>query len=305
MGKKSSSSPPPPQQIDPGKAQGEYLFGKGFGNYQGVTDQRLQDKILAAEATNRPKYTALELADINTMAYGTDEQGGLIDLQKSLSQESGELQREQLQLQRESDVQALQEFAPQVVESYREADPYSTEMADLASQQAKTLYAEGEGELSPERRRMAEQAARQGSLARGREMDSSGIAGELLGREQVRSQLRNEARMAGGQAFGMNRSMAGDLGSTILGRPSQSIGLGGQMLGMAQQGAAGPMGPQLFDPNAGINMALQHQQNMTNYSGAMAQASASKGAGTMGMLGSIGGAMLGGPIGGAIGGAIF
>jgi hypothetical protein len=218
---------------------------------------------------------------------------GLFDLLEEQSRRAGVLQREELQLQRESDVGALREFAPQVVEAYRAADPYSTGLADMASRQAETLYAEGEGELSPERRRMAEQAARMGSLARGRIGDESSIAAELLGREQFRSGLRAEARQAGGQAFGMQRQMAGDIGSVLLGRPSAAIGLGGQVLGQAQAGAAGPMGPQLFDPNVGINMALQQRGQDVTFQGMQAQAKAARSAGIMGAVGAIGGGFLG------------
>lgn len=396
-GKGSSPSAPPP--IDPGKSMGEYLFGKGFTKYQGITDPRLQERLIGAEATYRPQYTALELADIGVMARGIEagapnrerqrleaelaglkagaefagnqtgiegldaafrkiagdppkasrsQRGvfsskqkayneqrklfvsaatsakasgiearqakiaeleariaempetmegtpGLFDLLEEQSRRAGALQRGELQLQRESDVGALQEFAPQVVEAYRAADPYSTGLADLAQRQAETLYAEGEGELSPERRRMAEQAARMGSLARGRIGDESSIAAELLGREQVRSGLRAEARQAGGQAFGMQRQMAGDIGSVLLGRPSAAIGLGGQVLGQAQAGAAGPMGPQLFDPNVGINMALQQRGQDVTFQGMQAQAKAAGQAGFMGGLGAIGGGLLGNP----------
>jgi hypothetical protein len=41
-GKGSSSAPPP---IDQGKSMGEYMFGKGFTSYQGITDPRLQDRL--------------------------------------------------------------------------------------------------------------------------------------------------------------------------------------------------------------------------------------------------------------------
>ena len=237
-GKGSSPSAPPP--IDPGKSWGEYLFGKGFsGQYQGITDPRLQERLIGAERTYRPQYTALELADIATMARGieggeanpeyarleaelaglkagqevqgsrtkadieaeaiklypnkssrsfgrmrgssgkarihnkgqaakraafiksigdpgqdraariaqieTQLEGmsptlgatpGLFDLLEEQSTRAGALQRDQLQLQREADVGALQEFAPQVVEAYRAADPYSTGLADEATAQA-------------------------------------------------------------------------------------------------------------------------------------------------------------------------
>ena len=397
-GKGSTPSPPPP--IDPGKSMGEYLFGTDFTSYQGITDPRLQERIIGAEAAYRPRYTALELADIATMAQGVEAGApnmerqrleaelaglrageavggikseserrqaleaqftqlagpppprpsgrgprgggfgrsasqsydarkeafitsgledvsdrttriaqleaqiaqmpettagtpGLFDLLEEQSARAGALQREQLRLQREADVGALQEFAPQVVQAYRAADPYSTGIADMASRQAETLYSEAEGQLSPERRRRAEQAARQASAARGRLGDQSAIAAELLGREQVRSGLRAEARQAGGQAFGMQRQIAGDIGSTLLGRPSAAIGLGGSVLGQAQAGAAQPVGPQLFDPNVGINMALQQRGQDVTFQGMQAQAEAARGAGIMGGLGAIGGGLLG------------
>ena len=396
----SSKSPPPPAPIDPGESMGEYLFGKGFSNYQGVTDPRLQERLIGAEQRFRPQYTALELADIGVMARGleggTDNpqykrleaqlagleagegginneeamkiarsaagrkpqksiilntgskggfsgskirkiknknydkeleeynrevqslasslggnrasqiasvkaemaqlesspgQAGLFDLLEEQSTRAGALQREQLQLQRESDVGALQEFAPQVVEAYRSADPYSTEIAESMSRKAM-------GQLTPEEERNIQQRSRQASLSRGRIGDSSSIAAEALGRSDYTAQFAQPA-------FGMNRQLAGDVGMTILGRPSSAVGLGSQMLGQAQQGAAGPMGPQLFDPNMGINMALQQRGQDINYQGAMAQANASRSAGIMGAVGSIAGGMMGGPAGAAVGGSIF
>lgn len=261
-----------PEQIDPGQAMGEYLFGSSFKSAQGVTDPRLQERLIRAEETYRPRYTALELKDIETMALGTGDTQGLFGLLAESSRQAGDLQRQQLSQQRAEDVEALKQYAPQVVEAYRQADPYSTELADMQRQQATRMMAEAEGELSPERTRMLNQAALQSSVAQGRGLDQSSIAQQLLGREQYRSQLRNQAMGATGVAFNMSRSMAGDLGSTILGRPSQAISLGGQILGSAQQGAAGAMGPQLFDPNMGINMALQQRSENIGFMGNKAAA---------------------------------
>jgi hypothetical protein len=191
---------------------------------------------------------------------------GVFDLLEEQARRASELQREQLQLQREADVGAIQEFAPQVVSAYRAADPRSAALADAAQAQAMRLFGEAEGPLSPERRRMAEQAARAGSLARGRIGDESSIAAELLGREQF-------------------SAIAGDIGMTLLGRPSQAIQLGGQTLGQATGLAAGPMGPQLFDPNVGINLALQQRGQDIQFQGAKAQA---RGALIGGLAGGIG-----------------
>jgi len=398
-----SKTPKMPDPIDPGKSMGEYLFGKGFsGQYQGITDPRLQERLIGAERTYRPQYTALELSDIATMAYGIEdpkqapqylklkaeldglkagsggvsneeamkiarasagpepkeyktrtrskrnrfsrtkrsstyknrnyeeekraydaevqkiaeslggnreariaqietqmagleEAGGtpgLFTMLEDQATRAGALQREQLQLQRESDVGALQEFAPQVVEAYRSADPYSTGLAEKQTAMAEDLYQRAQG-LTPEQQRLVDQQALGMAQRQGRVTDQSAVAGQILGREQYLSGLRGQAAGMGQQAFGMNRQLAGDVGMTILGRPSSAIGLGGQMLGQAQQGAAGPMGPQLFDPNVGINMALQQRGQDVTFQGMQAQANAASSAGKMEMAGTIGAAAIG------------
>jgi len=376
MGGKGGSSAPPP--IDPGKSMGEYLFGKDFGSAQGITDPKLQERLIGAEQRYRPQYTALELADINVMAQGIEggsanpeyarinaelaglragqESGaasrtresieasalelypndpkvgidrgrnrlrfnaeqasnrnafikaagdpgrdsatriaeletrlaktpetlgqtkGLFQLLEDQSRQAGDLQREQLGLQRADDVSALEKFAPQVVDAYRSADPYSTGLAEQQTAMANDLYQRSQG-LNPEQQRIADQQALGMAQMQGRATDQSAVAGQILGREGYLSSLRGQAAGMGQQAFNQNRLLAGDVGMTILGRPSNAIGLGGQMLGAAQQGAAGQMGPQLFDPNVGINMAMQNQSNMVASDGANAQAGAARTAG--------------------------
>ena len=268
MGGKGKAPPP----IDPGESMGKYLFGQDFESFGGVTDPALQERLISAEEQFRPRYAALELKDIATFARGTEDAPGLFDLLEESGRRAGEIQRESLAEQRAADVAALQEFSPQIVEAYRMADPASARLADLQAAQAERLFAEAEGPLSPERRRMAEQQARAGSLARGRLGDESSIAAEILGREQFKAGLRQEARQAGQLGFGQSRALAGDIGSVLLGRPSQALAMGQGVLGQAQGQAAGPMGPQLFDPNVGINLALQQRGQDIEFQGMQAQA---------------------------------
>ena len=271
---------------------GEYLFGKRFSkDYQGITDPALQQRLISAERTYRPQYTALELADIGVMARGIEagtpnpeyqrlqarlagaraaqESGmsseqlqaqanrmfpplqqrtgttgdrmrpravysdvnagpreeflkystgnynageiaelevqlqntpetlggtpGLFDLLEEQATRAGALQREQLGLQRESDVGALQEFAPQVVEAYRDADPYSTGLAEQQTAMAEDLYQRSQG-LNPEQQRLVDQQALGMAQRQGRVTDQSAIAGQLMGREQFLScRLSTEA----------------------------------------------------------------------------------------------------------------
>jgi len=395
MGGKGGTTIQAPEAVDPGQAMGEYLFGQDFSSFQGITDPILQQRILAAERAYRPQYTALELADIGTMAQGlaarenpeyqriqgelqaaragaeiaqsgvseeemraslqaeadrlypptprplrnireyqdlneaareafvsqgmiagqtkAEERAaqiaqletqleaipqtleatpGLFDLLEDQSRRAGALQREQLGLQRAEDVAALERFAPQVVEAYRGADPYSTRLAELAQAQAERAYGRAAAPITEEERREVEQSV----LARSgidpiAQADRSAVE-MALGRRGLRQQQEQFAAGLGQGAFAQQRALAGDIGATILGRPSAAIGLGGQMLGQAQQGAAGAMGPQLFDPNAGVNLAMAQRQDEIGLLGAQAQADAARSAGISSGLGSIAGGIL-------------
>lgn len=107
-----------------------------------------------------------------------------------------------------------------------------------------------------------------------------------------------------GQSFSMNRNLAGDLGSTILGRPSQSIPLGQSILGSATQGASN-LGGQLFDQNAGINVGLQQRGQNLDYQSAIYEGQSGAFGGLMQGFGTLAGTALGGPLGGAVGGKLF
>ena len=539
----SSKSPTPPAPIDPAQSGGEFLFGKDFSSYQGITDPRLQDRLIGAEGTYRPQYAALELSDIGTFARGLEERAnpeyariqneiaglkagqeyenlstkdrkkaleeqanllfpaqdkfglesgnfsllgatqavtvnkenaakrkafveqgqvgsgdraakiaeletqlggmdetlgatpGLFDLLEENTTRAGILQRSELGKQRQADVDALREFAPQVVQANRDADPFSTALADEATDRAMDPrlmekgqalldakmqaasaaesalnqsglsninakreaasaaerelnkvgmslsdldpteeeailsgrgmeFAASTGELTALEKRRAQQSSREASVARGRGMDQSAVYGEMEARmaEELNKQEREialGASLLGQQAdmrlnrlgkgagiltqaeamnaqrraeqlqrqqfgasslaqvgvmeqqrrdyqlqqqklgsdliaradqqllgaFNMNRNLAGDAGNVILGRPSASIALGGQSLASAQQEASGQMGPQLFDSNVGLNMALQQRGQDVTFQGMQAQADASRSSGFMGGLG--------------------
>lgn len=214
---------------------------------------------------------------------------GIFELSRAAAEEAGITQRSEEDLQRAADVGALEQYAPQVVEAYREADPYSTGLAESQTAMAQDLYQRAQG-LNPEQQRLADQQALQMSQRVGRIGDESSVASQILGRENYLSGLRSEAAGMGQQAFGMNKLMAGDSGMAILGRPTQSA-VGGSALMGSTQGLR--TGPALFDPNAGVNYGMQNQANMMGLQGAQAQAAAARSAGMSGMFGQIAGPLIG------------
>jgi len=214
---------------------------------------------------------------------------GMFELNRAAAEEAGITQRSEEDLQRAADVGALEQYAPQVVEAYRNADPYSTGLAEQQTAMAEDLYQRAQG-LTPEQQRLVDQQALGMAQRQGRVTDQSAVAGQLLGRENYLAGLRREAAGMGQQAFGMNKLMSGDLGMAILGRPTQSA-VGGSALMGSTQGLR--IGPSLFDPNAGVNYGMQNQANMMALQGAQAQADAARYAGTSSMFGQIGSSILG------------
>ncbi|NBW23814.1 MAG: hypothetical protein EBR82_89295, partial [Caulobacteraceae bacterium] len=173
MGK--SKAPPAPAPIDASKSMGEYLFGKGFSGYQGVTDPALQARLLQAESQYRPQYAALELADINTYLLGSQAtdpytytvqelvspktrttpaqyrtvtrtmegrpaQMGVLDLTAEATRRSSALDREAQALQRQQEIDILGKYGQQTVDAMRAADPYSQAIAEAQQQYATDLY---------------------------------------------------------------------------------------------------------------------------------------------------------------------
>ena len=293
-------APAAPTPIDPGKSALDYM--------NAMADPALQNKILQSEQTYRPQYAALNLADLNTYLMGGGGQKGALELNNLATQQANQMQMQALSAQRGADIADVQRYGAQATEAMRNADPYQKAILQGMNQYALSS-ANAAGRLSPEAQRNAEQQARLYGQARGRVGDTSTIAAEIMNREGAMAQRRGEAMNAAQMAFNANKMTSADPFQAILGRPSNAA-----QLGMAQtqfaQGMAGQQGPQLFDPNAGINLALGQNANLGSYNaniygsqagfaGAQAQA---RGAMIGGALGGLGAAATGGfAAGGAFG----
>ena len=313
-GKGGSKAPPP---IDPGKSMGEYLFGKSFsGSYEGITDPRLQERLIGAERTYRPQYTALELADIGVMARGIEAGAANPEYARLQNELAGLKAGQEYETMSSSERKAAIEASANNLFPRREGSRgrgrsktgrYNKEQSEKRAAYIKAAGAGGQDRAA----RIAQIEAQMQGMSPTLEgtpglfdlLEEQSTRAGALQREQYLSGLRGQAAGMGQQAYSMNRNLAGDIGNTILGRQSSAINLGGQMLGQAQQGAAGPMGPQLFDPNVGLNMALQQRGQDVTFAGMQAQADAASSAGMMGAIGSIGGAVAGGMLAGPAGAA--
>ena len=121
---------------------------------------------------------------------------------------------------------------------------------------------------------------------------NASIAGELLNRESVLAGKRQEANQARSNAFGMAQDFYTRPGMQSLSSTPLGYQAGQQMLGMGL-GAIGSATPQMLNPDAAVNMEMQHQANVGRYNAAQAGADAQRGAGLLGAVGNIGASMFG------------
>ena len=103
--------------------------------------------------------------------------------------------------------------------------------------------------------------ANQQAAMSGRGMDLQGLLG--LGQLQ-------QSQQQGNRSYAMNlvnarQATSVDPFAAILGRTSGAPGMGSQAAQFTAGLAGQQLGPNLFDPNAGINLALQNQANQSNY----------------------------------------
>ena len=125
------------------------------------------------------------------------------------------------------------------------------------------LYSRARG-VTPEQARMAQQSAREASGARGRIGDNLSIFSEALGREEIMRQNRAEAQQAGGGLYGMLAATGADPMMAVLGRPAQSLPYTFQTA-QGAMGAAQQSSPQVFSPEAGLNLDLARQGQEIQY----------------------------------------
>jgi hypothetical protein len=182
-------------------------------------------------------------------------------------------------------------------------------LANISAQNAAAQFGAGaanQGMLSNQdvamRAALANQAAQnQVGLFNAEQLTNMGLQNRAFQATQQQQNIANlgmlgqaqQGEMAANRAFQSQLvglyGAAFDPMSVVLGRPSGALGVGQQQQGLAA-GIMQNMGGQVFDPNAGINLALQQNANLGNYQaatyGAQAAAQGARAAGVYNAIGS-------------------
>lgn len=282
-GSKGSSAPPPAPQ------------------YQESMRSILQAQIdLAPQVYNReaeyqPKYQQLQ-SQIESQA-AKDQ----LRLYKDLQPEYSSLEDAYIKQTQVNQLQGLQERAPDYIQAFKQAQ--GTAGIDQAIKgYAETTLADQMNSgfrLNPEEQRQLEQSTMAGFAARGTALGGqAGLANVLNRYQYVQGRQQNALAQASGIGSYLNQQANPALASFYQ-QPMYAGAFGGQAIQNSQMGQQ-QAGPQYFNPESEVGMgSIYGAYNSQNqYAAGMAQANASKKAGQMGMMGSIGGGLL-------IGGAIF
>lgn len=267
------------EKFDVGKAARDYV--------DAMSDPALQDKILANRKAYDPQYQDLA---ISLAQRAADPMAQLAEDQAMRSQEFGSQMAER---QAGSDMSLINRFGVDMTAAVRASDPLMQARVQQANELADQAYREAQiTDLSPEMRRRATQSAREGLVARGRDMDNVGIAAEAMSREDylrdIINQNRNQASALGGYASRLNQATSYDpLRLTGGGQNfvQQGYGQRAALFGMPQESVT------RINPDAGVNIGMQEYANRANYLAntyaAKEKAAGGAAGGFMGMIGSI------------------
>jgi hypothetical protein len=187
-----------------------------------------------------------------------------------------------------------------MTQAYRSSDPLMQARVEQANQLADQAFRESQiQDLSPEMRRRATQSAREGLVARGRDMDNAAIAAEAMSREDYLRDIirdnRQQAQGLGSYASGLNRATSVDPMAMLRGGSNytqQGFGERAALFGIPQEQST------RINPDAGVNIGLQDTANRANYLAntyaAREQAASGMASGFMQALGSAAGGYFGG-----------
>lgn len=249
----------------------------------------LAPRLYENEAIYQPKYTQLELQNLQRTLLGGDGQRGLLSMyENDINPVMSRMEAASLQAQRSADIGAVEQYGGRAVAALRGMSGNAPLLNEFNRQAMEDLQA-GQG-LTPSEIRAAQQASRAAFTARGMGLGSQSVSDEILRQYQLGYERQAQRRAFAGGVVGLNQQTGGDPFMAILGRPGQAFAAG-QGIGGQAQGLSQGSGPSLFNPESAYAGNIYNQ----NYQGQLAARTANAsnrasmiGAG-IGALGQIGG----------------
>lgn len=251
-------------------------FGAGARNQAAQFGAQAQNAAAQANADMMARFAMANQAAQNQFGLSN------VDRQAQFALQNQAAQREMAAANLAAQNQALQ-FGAQAGNVAGQANLDAAMRAALANQATQTQVGLSNQEMMANlglQNRAAQMSQQQQNIT------NLGMLGQALQGETAANRAY-QSQLVGmyGAAF--------DPMSVVLGRPSGALGVGQNQQGMAA-GMMQSMGGQVFDPNAGINLALQQNANLGNYQASVYGArAAAQGARAAGIFQGIGSALSG------------
>lgn len=238
-------------------------------------------QMIALERQYSPQLTALNLQGLQGALFGTQGQQGYLGTLQQLAPEYRKMEAEDTAALRAEEIKQLGQFAPQYVQTYRQAAGTQGLLSGL-QQQAEQDLAAGSS-LTPEETRQAQQAARSAYAGRGMGLTNRAIGQEILNQYGLGQERLQQRRQFAAQT-------AGQLEASGMPQYYQTMMGGGSLQNlMGLSGAAqGYSGVGFFNPESQMAMDISAQRAQTQAAASAAGAanrSAMASAG-MGLAGS-------------------
>lgn len=206
----------------------------------------LAPKRYAAEAEYRPKYAQLDLQTLDRTLQGSDGTRGLLDIyEKTIYPTLSRVEAADRKARTEADLALIQDKAGAVTSALREASGTAGLVGDLEKTAREQLAAGAS--LDPSLAGEVEQGVRAGQAARGFGFGAPDAVAEAFARGERGNALRQQRQQFATQTVGTLQATGGDPVMALLGRPSQTLGMG-QSFGAQGQGFTPGS---LFNPESG------------------------------------------------------
>lgn len=277
-----SASKNKPDKVKPG----EVNYQRDINSFvQGMKGS--MPTVLGLENRYRDNFTGLNLGDIADFMGGTKGQMGLLGLGRQFTKSAGN----QLGAARRMELGQMTRQADNVRGLFQTLSPESARMVGMAQQDAIRAQQAAQG-LTGSEQRTAQQFAREAASDRGRVMDNSAMAAEVLNRDNILGQKRQEAYSATQSAYNLANSFYTQPGMQALSSVPNSYQAGQGYLNLGL-GSIGSARPQLVDIGAGLNLGAANRQNFNGAQMANAQIAASQNAAMTNMYGNLASSMIG------------
>jgi hypothetical protein len=241
MGKKSKAPPKPEDPLKLAPKQSEQLLSYYRGQLPSWID--LQEQF-------GPQLMAQMLGQTGQFLEGVGGQPGLQALQLQTAQQAGKT-LEQLRGEELGQMTGQTGLTRGLMAAL---SPEQAAAVEAQAQEAERARVAAQG-VTPQERRSYEQQAREGFQAAGRLGGNAAVAAEIMGREDMMRQKREEAATAGARSYDLASRFYTSPGLGLLSQQPLSYQTGQQTLGTAM--TAGPASSGQFDYNMPLGFAQQ------------------------------------------------